>query len=144
MLNRKLNGTFDRPIALAPTVEESFYAAVKDHFRYHGMFWLWQRESSDGTPDTASVRRSIAGIDPDEFAGPWASTKDRSPIRRFYSNGIARVLSHMALRYSSQMVRAHRDDEAKRVLDWLERFEEHTEQGQVSTDEIHQLRSMLR
>ncbi len=143
LLDRKRNGEMNRPIALAPTVEEGFYSWSKEHFKYHGMFFLWQPELTNVTADTASIRKCLSGIDPEDFTGPWASMKDRSPVRRYYTKGIVRVLFEMALTYSKELIIAKRDVEAEKTLQWLENFETKTELGQVSTDEIVQLRNSM-
>lgn len=144
LLQAKTRGEFARPIALAPTVDENFYTAYKGNFSFHGMFWLWQQERADGAVDTAALRLCLSKIRPDDFAGPWASEKDRSPIRRFYTRGIARVLSRIALTYSSELMKANRQNEAEATLKWLEKFEKNIEIGPVSTEEIRRLRDGAR
>lgn len=144
VLQEKLRGAFNRPIALAPTLEESFYSDYKNRFKFHGMFWLWQREGGAEVADTASLRQCLNGINPAEFTGPWASEKDRSPIRRFYTKGIVRVLSRMALVYAEALIESNRQIEAEKTLAWLETFEKTTELGPVSQEEIGRLRSLFR
>ena len=142
-VEQKLRGDFQRPIALAPTVEETFYDWNKEHFHYRGMYFLWQAEKVGRTRDTAAIRECLDGIDPDEFTGPWASLKDRSPVRRYYTKGIVRVLSRVALTYSIELMRAKRFADADQTLRWLEVFEKRTELGEVSTNEIQELRKLL-
>jgi len=108
------------------------------------MFYLWRPGRDDGRADTASIRICLAAIDTSSFSGPWASVKDRSPVRRKYSRGIVRVLFEMALKYSEEMVKADRPGEAERTLQWLEQFEANTEEGRVSTREITILRNSMR
>lgn len=137
------NGVALRPIAVAPTVEEGFYSWDKEHFKYQGMFFLWQPHHDDGIADTAAIRRCLAGIDPESFAGPWAGMKDRSPVRRRYTKEIARILFQMALTYSEALIHAGRFAGAEMTLRWLESFEERTELGSVSTEEILGLRKAI-
>jgi tetratricopeptide (TPR) repeat protein len=144
LLHQKQNGKMNRPIALAPTVEEAFYSWSKKHFKYQGMFLLWRPGHDDGIADTASIRKCLSGIDPEDFIGPWASMKDRSPIRRYYTKGIAGIVFEMALTYSKELIKARRDVEAERTLQWLENFEKKTELGPVSTEEILQLRNVIK
>jgi tetratricopeptide (TPR) repeat protein len=143
LLNQKQNGTMDRPLALAPTVEEGFYSWNKEHFKYQGMFFLWQPEHDNETADTTSFRKCLSGIDPEDFTGPWASLKDRSPVRRYYTKRIVGVLFEIALTYSKELIKAKRYVEGEKTLQWLEDFEQKTELGQVSTEEIVQLRNSI-
>ena len=144
LLDQKRNRTMNRPIALAPTVEESFYSWSKEHFKYQGMFLLWQPEHNNETADTTSIRKCLSGIDPEDFTGPWASMRDRSPVRRYYTKRIVGVLFEMALTYSKELIKAKRYVEAEKTLKWLENFETKTELGQVSTENIVQLRHSIK
>jgi hypothetical protein len=137
------NGTLLRPVAVAPTVEENFYSWDKEHFKYQGMFFLWQPRHDDGIADTAAIRRCLAGIDPESFSGPWAGMNDRSPVRRRYTKEIVRILFQMALTYSEALIRAGRFAGAEMTLRWLENFEATTELGPVSTEEILGLRKAI-
>jgi hypothetical protein len=144
LIDQKMKGTMQRPITLAPTVEESFYSWNKEHFKYRGMFFLWQVVHDDGIVDTTALRRCLSGIEPESFAGPWASMKDRSPIRRYYTKGIVRILFSIALTYADELIKADRHVEAEQTLQWLENFEIKTELGQVSTKEIAGLRNSIK
>jgi tetratricopeptide (TPR) repeat protein len=144
LIRQKLNGAMQRPIAIAPTVEESFYSWNKEYFRYQGMFLLWQPVRDDRSADTTAIRKCLDGIDPDSFSGPWASMKDRSPVRRFYTKQIVRILFDMALTYCQALIKAKRHIEAERTLQWLENFETNTELGNVSTEEIAGLRNAIK
>ena len=143
-IKRKQEGAFARPIALAPTVDEGFYAFDKDHFKDQGMFLLWQEGTVPAEVDTVALRRCLAGIIPDDFVGPWASQKDRSPVRRFYTNRIAKILFRIALTYSVALIGAGRYTEAEENLQWLEVFERSTEIGDVSAAEIGRLREAMK
>jgi hypothetical protein len=143
LLDEKVRGIFARPIALAPTLGREFYSRDEVHFQDHGMFLLWIGERTGSAIDTSDLRRCLEGIDPDDFTGPWASLKDRSPVRRYYANGIVRVLYGIALTYSEEMIRAHRFQEAESTLRWLERFERKTEFGPASMSEIERLRASI-
>lgn len=143
LLDEKARGMFTRPIALAPTLGRDFYSRDEDHFQDHGMFLLWNGERRGTAVDTSDLRRCLEGINPDDFTGPWASVKDRSPVRRYYTNGIVRVLYAIALRYSEEMIRANRSHEADSTLNWLEQFETKTEFGPDSTSEIARLRAKI-
>ena len=99
----RAGGDFIRPASCffsdSANVEESFYTWNKEHFKFLGMCLLWQPVLNDGSADTAAIRRCLGGIDPGSFSGPWASMKDRSPVRRCYTKDIVRVLFQTALSY---------------------------------------------
>jgi tetratricopeptide (TPR) repeat protein len=143
-IEQKRQGHFSRPITVAPTVDEYFYNFDKKHFHYCGMYLLWKPEESSGMNGTTLLRQCLSGINPDDFTGPWASSKDRSPVRRFYSKGIVRVLYRVALTYSEDLITAKRSDEAEKILKWLEAFEERTELGAVLRNEIGKLRELMK
>jgi hypothetical protein len=107
------------------------------------MFFLWTSKSNGAKADTPALGRCLSGLDPDSFSGPWASTKDRSPVRRFYTNGVAEILFEIALRYSEELIKANRLTEAESTLQWLENFERKTEIGSVSTEKIARMRSQM-
>lgn len=140
----KRKGSFDRPVALAPTVEPSYYKFDKEHFHYCGMYLLWKPDPAGDISDTSALRQCLSEININDFTGSWASSKDRSPIRRYYSKQIVRVLFQVALEYSRDLITAKRFNEAKQTLTWLEAFEKQTEIGMVSTDEINKLREIMK
>jgi hypothetical protein len=143
VLDQALRGVFQRPVALAPTLEEDFYSSDNKHFKYEGMFLLWQPTQDNGIADTTTIRQCLEGLDPDDFSGPWASMKDRSPVRRYYTKELVRVLSQVALTYSHELIKAHHLSEAERALQWVEQFESRTELGPTSTKDIERLREAL-
>lgn len=142
LIQQKREGRMPRPITVAPTVEENFHSWDKNHFRHQGMFFVWQDAHNTGTVDTAAFRNCLDGIAPESFTGPWASPRDRSPIRRYYTKGIVEILFQMALAYSEALIKTGRNAEARRTLQWLEEFEMKTELGPVSADKINQLRNI--
>jgi tetratricopeptide (TPR) repeat protein len=143
-IEQKRKGSFDRPIALAPTVEQSYYEFDEEHFHYCGIYLLWKAEPAKDIRDTSALRQCLLGINIDDFTGPWASLKDRSPVRRYYSKQIVRVLFQAALNYSRDLITAKRFGEAEQKLKWLEAFGKQTEIGLVSTDEINELRKVMK
>ncbi len=138
---RQTRGAFDRPICLAATLDESFLAGMKGHLRDAGPFLVWRPEAVGDTPDTAAMRASLGGIREDEFVGPWAGPRDRSPVHRVYSKRVARTVTGTALTYAEWLIRAGRIAEGERVLDWADRFEARTELGPSFTSEIAELRA---
>ena len=113
---------------------------VKDQFQYTGPFLLWKPSLTSETPNTTAIRKSLAGLQPDDFNGPWASESDRSPIRGLYIKHIAKNITQAAIIYSEEMIKARKFEEAERMLNWAEAFENRTELGPVFTEEIAQLK----
>jgi len=140
-LDRKARGAFDRPICFAVTVDEGFLASIKEHLQEAGPYWVWRPEAVGGVPDTAAMRASLQGIRDDEFAGPWAGPRDRSPVHRLYSKHVVANVTGMAVTYADWLIRAGRVAEGERVLEWAEKFEPKTELGPVHTQRIAELRA---
>ena len=136
----KANGSLARPIAVAITVEESFFSDVKDHFRYAGPFLLWQPVPAIETPDTTALQASLAGVRPEDFTGTWVSEKDRSPIRRLYTKYMVKNVTKSALALSEEWIKAKKFTEAEKILSWADEFEKKTELGPVYTEQISRLR----
>jgi hypothetical protein len=139
-LDRKAHGAFDRPICVAVTVEESFLAGIKEHLQAAGPFRVWHPKAAGGVPDILAMRVSLEGIRDEEFAGPWAGPRDRSPVHRLYSKQVVANVTGMAVTYADWMIRVGRVADGERVLEWAEKFEPKTELGPVFTQRIAELR----
>lgn len=143
MIDANLPGSVSRPIAIAPTVDPAFYSTHAKGFRNHGMFMLWEGTCQNDVPDTAALRACISDVRTEEFTGAWTSTKDRSPVRRFYTNRIAGVISGLYLTYAEALIRAGRPADADEMLHRGEAFESRMVMGLISGDEIARLRGMM-
>lgn len=139
-LKQKANGDFPRPIAFSVTVDPGFTNAIKDHLQMAGPFLLWQPSPAEATPDTAMLRMNLANINSDDFAGPFASAQDRSPVRQAYTKGIARNITATALTYSDLLIKSGRFSEGQTWLNWAEKFEKKTEFGPAFTEQIARLK----
>lgn len=142
--DRQARGAFTRPIAFAPTVEESYYEGYKDHLVNAGAFLLWQPEPISAAVDTATIRASLNGIKPGAFLGPWVAGEDRSPVRRVYTKYLARNITAAAITCAGELARGGRTRDAEGVLEWADGFERDTEVGPTFTKEIEELRAGLR
>ena len=100
----------------------------------------WLPGPADSPQDTTMMRISLAGINPDDFAGSLVSPQDRSPVRMVYSNRLVENVTAAALRHSQALIEAGRASEAYKMLTWAERFEKKTELGPVSTEHIQKLK----
>jgi tetratricopeptide (TPR) repeat protein len=139
-LTQKASGVFPRPIAFSVTVDPSFTNAIKDHLQMAGPFSLWQPSPAQATPDTATLRLNLAHINSDDFAGPFVSPQDRSPVRRVYTKGIVRNVTATALKYSELLIKSGSFSEAQKWLSWAEEFEKKTEFGPALTEQIASLK----
>jgi tetratricopeptide (TPR) repeat protein len=143
-LRQKAGGGFSRPIAFSVTVDQSFTSAIKDHLQMAGPFMLWQPSPAEATPDTAMLRSNLASINSEDFAGPFVSAQDRSPVRQAYTKGIARNVTATALTYSGLLIKYGSFAEAQKWLNWAEEFEKKTEFGPSFTEQIASLKEAAR
>ncbi len=143
-MNMQANSSLTRPIALAVTVDESFYADIKDHLRYDGPFLLWHTSPVSETQSAIMLEKSLEGIRAENFSGPWVSDRDRSPIRRIYTKYLANNITSMALSYCDELIEIGKLEKALEVLNWAEEFETITVLGPVSTEEISQRRKLVK
>ena len=142
--DQQTRGAFTRPIAFAPTVEESYYKGYEDNLVNAGAFLLWQPEPPSAAVDTATIRVSLIGISPGDFRGPWVGAEDRSPIRRVYTKYLAKNVTWAAITYARELMSDGRVREADDALTWADGFERNTELGTAFTEEIEELRAELR
>jgi hypothetical protein len=143
-LKQKASGVFSRPIAFSVTVDPSFTNTIKDHLQMAGPFLLWQPSLAQAAPDTAMLRMNLANINSDDFAGPFVSPQDRSPVRRVYTKGIVRNITATALTHSDLLIKSGSFSEAQKWLSWAEEFEKKTELGPAFTEQIASLREAAR
>lgn len=142
-LEMKRRGEFGRPIALSVTLDPAMYSGEQDHIVYAGPYYVWHEEPVGEENDRAALRTSLAAIDPGDFAGPWVSENDRSPVRRVTTHRIAGNISYSALAYVEEMIEADEHGEAVRYLDWVEEFERETVLGSIFAERIAELRRSI-
>ncbi len=136
-------GKLTRPIALAVTLDPAMYKGREDHLEYAGPFYLWHEKPVDKENDPAALRASLAAIEPRDFAGPWTSETDRSPVRRVTTYRLAGNVSYSALVLAEELIDAGNRGEASRVLDWVKTFENETELGPIFDDQVAELRGRI-
>ncbi len=142
-LKMRQSGTLDNPIAIAVTVGDlSFAEDTQDHLKLAGAFHLWLPEPSKSPLDTSMIRTSLAGINPDDFTGPFVSAKDYSSVRISSSNRIVANITDLALSYCKALLESKRASEAFKMLTWAEQFEHKTELGPIFTEDIEQLKKI--
>jgi hypothetical protein len=143
-LEQKANGSLNRPLTVAVTVDESYWSSAKNNMRFAGPFFQWCEAATAQTPDTASMHGSLEGLTPDDFAGPWVSDQDRSPIRRKYTKNIVRNVTETAILYGESLLKANRLPAANRWADWADELDKKAELGPVFTERITQLKERIR
>jgi hypothetical protein len=142
-LEQKANGSFNRPLTVAVTVDENYWSNARNNMRFAGAFFEWCDAATAQTPDTASMHTSLEGLTPDDFTGPWVSDQDRSPIRRVYTKNIVRNVTETAILYGESLLKANRLPEASRWANWAEGLDRKSELGPVLTERIAQLKERL-
>lgn len=115
LLEAHTRGKFSRPIALALTVDPAYLASDRKEFRLSGTYALHVPGMHDAPPDTAALRACLDGIVAEEFRGSWTSTRDRSPVRRFYTDGLAEIITELYGTYAGELAKAGRTADADEV-----------------------------
>lgn len=115
LLEARRQKSFPRPIALALTVDPQFLMSEREEFRLNGTYLLHVPGMHTAPPDTAALRECLDAIVPEEFRGSWTSTRDRSPVRRFYSDGLAGIIAELYGTYAGELTKAGRIAEANEV-----------------------------
>ncbi len=141
-LDMKTSGSFARPLTLAVTLDESLLSEIENHFRHVGSFLLWQPESADENQAIELLEKTLAGIRPFDFTGPWVSNQDRSPVRRLHTKYLVLNVTRAALAYCDALIQKKQYDLALETLDWTEEFEKVTEPGSMFTEQISLLRDL--
>jgi tetratricopeptide (TPR) repeat protein len=144
-LEMREGGELDNPIAISVTVGDlSFAGDSQDHLVMMGAFRLWQPSPAESPMDTSGMRESLAGIDPDEFAGSLVSEKDRSSVRIASTNRIVTNITELALKYSKTLLESGNPRQAYEMLTWAEEFEQKTVLGPCLSDQIEELKETAR
>jgi tetratricopeptide (TPR) repeat protein len=134
-------GDLTRQIAICVTVNRPMLIpAIRDSLQYAGAFWLWNPGFGESPQDTALVRLSLSSIDPDDFAGPFVSPDDRSPVRMTVSNRLADNVTVASLYYTEALLESGRNAEALETLAWAEEFLEKTEWESPLAERVAQLK----
>jgi hypothetical protein len=90
--------------------------------------------------DEVTALESLSSVKAEQFAGPFVSAADRSPVRRMFTNQLVKNVTSLALRYSEALIESGRKPEALLMLNWAEEFENQTELGPVFTEQIEALK----
>ena len=135
----KNDGRLERPLALSVTFDRSLYKDISDQFVYAGSYMLWT-ERPEAVDSLNYALNSLARVEADDFAGPWASGQDRSPVRRVYNKYLIRNVTWTMLSCAEMLIDVGRIDEARQQLDRAEKLESASELGATFTERIAELR----
>ncbi|HZF25094.1 MAG TPA: hypothetical protein VEZ88_02445 [Steroidobacteraceae bacterium] len=85
---------------------------------------LLLKPTAESSVDTAGVRRSLRGIEGRDFADPIVTPTDRSAVRIASASekGMQLHLAWIAVIYGEELIRAHRLEDARDILEWVRRF----------------------
>lgn len=140
-LEMQRRGELDRPLCAALTL--SRFDFTKDSVgrrTFCGAYYEYMPRSTPEIADIGRVERSLSAIRVADFEGPFASSIDRSPIRRTGSDKIARNITASMLRYAEILVPRGRLDEAREVLEDAEYFDSRIRAGGAFEAEFEALR----
>jgi hypothetical protein len=131
-LDARRQGTLKRPIAISVGACCLTQIGDLDDFMIAGPYWLHntgirthRRDIAalgKNLLDTATLWSSLRTIRPADFKGYFVSPRDRSPIRRAYSGGIAAGAIIANLWPVVERMREVNEEEAEKLVTWIERF----------------------
>ncbi len=81
-----------------------------------GSYLLLSHTTVSNATRLNAIEASIRTIDPEQFAGPWTSRQDYSPVRRHFTPRIVRNISGMALDYCAALIELQRYPDARATL----------------------------
>lgn len=136
------SGEFTRPLVIAPSVAEEFYAKYKDFISFSGSHFTVNSKKVDSFMNMDKIEESLNGLINSDFSGPWVSERDLSPIRTIYTNRIVKNISYSAIIYSKELIKNGDTEKALSTLVWLEEFEKNTELGPSFNKEIKELKKL--
>jgi hypothetical protein len=128
-MDMRAEESLPRPIAIANTVSDfSFASDSKDHLVQRGAYQIWLPRPAEVGFDTELVRKSLEGVNPEDFKGPFISEMDRSPLR-IQTVNLVNNISGVAMRCAEQLLADGRPAEALKIVEWAEDFEDKTPLG---------------
>ena len=132
-------GELKRPLTIAATVDNAYYASDREHFANAGAFLKWTAQTNPPS-DIASMQKGLKGVRPEDFAGPWTSPQDRSPIRRLYTRDIVRNVTAAVLTVGESYVATKQMDRAREMADWAAELERVSNAAPAFAERIAALR----
>jgi tetratricopeptide (TPR) repeat protein len=120
----------DRPLCAAVTVScFDFTRDAVGRMIYCGSYYEYMPRALRCEADIDEIEHNLSAVRPEDFEGPFASTIDRSPVRRSQTDRIAQNVTAAMLRYVDLLVREGRLDEAMDALVRAEYFDSRISAG---------------
>ena len=122
LIKAKSENKFGRPIAISITVGDfSFAEGFEDHFNLMGAFNLWSDKKAESNYDIDAVKTSLESLNINDFAGPFISAEDKSPVRIVSTRKIALNFTNLAILVIKEKMALNQRDEALNMLHWAQR-----------------------
>ena len=122
LIKAKSENKFGRPIAISITVGDfSFAEGFEDHFNLMGAFNLWSDKKAESNYDIDAVKTSLESLNINDFAGPFISAEDKSPVRIVSTRKIALNFTNLAVLVIKDKTALNQHDEALNMLQWAQR-----------------------
>lgn len=119
LVKAKSENKFGRPIAISITVGDfSFAEGFEDHFSLMGAYNLWSDEKAETKYDLDAVKTGLESLNISDFAGPFVSAADRSPVRIVSTRKIALNFANLAVLVIKEKTALNQRDEALNMLQW--------------------------
>jgi tetratricopeptide (TPR) repeat protein len=137
------SGELGRPVAIALTVDpERFEELSFENRKLMGGYFLYSNDAS-GSVDVDSVRRSLERLTVADFAGPYASQWDRSPVRHANSKNLAYNPMAVALRCSHMAMEGGDRGLASEMLTWAEQYHDQVDLGGRFDEQLQALQEAV-
>lgn len=121
-LDQQASGIFQRPLAFAFTIPEGWFSpSCAARSALSGPFYLCRATPAPSPLDTTAIRISLGHARASDFAGPYFSERDRSPVRRAAVSPAEDVVE-MWFRYADALGRAGRRRDCLRALEKTSAF----------------------
>jgi tetratricopeptide (TPR) repeat protein len=143
-LEMQKRGELDRPLCAAITLSRfDFTEDAIGRRIFCGSYYEFMPRSAPEIADIDRVERSLSTIRVDDLEGPFASTTDRSPVRRSSTDRVAQNITASMLRYVEILARKGMLDEARSVLEDAEYFDSRIRAGGAFEAKFETLREAV-
>ncbi len=110
---------FGRPLTVAMGLEDDAYApGTTRHEVLRGPYWEHPAETADAKIDTARVRASFALLDRAAAAESYVGARDRSPVRRAYTEYLRDNIADLAKRYADDVRSGNDETRTREARAW--------------------------
>lgn len=110
---------FGRPLTVVVGLESDAYApGTTRHEVLRGPFWEHTAERAGAAIDTARVRASFAMLDRAGASESYVGARDRSPIRRVYTEFLRDNIGDLAVRYADEVRSGGDEQRTREAREW--------------------------